>query len=181
MADFEKHVAQRGDRRLFPVRVLDSILDDHVLLLEHVDAKPLSQMLLGASRARGGRVTASLSETMHRAGVLLRNFHEQPSSPNRQARGTTKDDFLAWIDMAGRLASQHPYGERVFQAHGPRLMELADQLLPTDLPIAPIHDDFAPRNVLVDPSQRVGIIDALEQWQISSDYLRTVFPTECTA
>ena len=161
---FARHVDQQDDPRFFAVRVLDSLLDDQVLLMEKADARPLSQLLKSASRLHVGKASTELLEAHRAAGNCLRMFHAMPAGHLRHDRGTTKQEFLDWLDAGEQYVQHDPFSREFFLRICPEVYRAARQLLPDQLPSGPLHDDFAPRNVLVDDAGRVALIDMLEEW-----------------
>jgi Ser/Thr protein kinase RdoA (MazF antagonist) len=159
-----RHVDRLDDPRLFAVRVLDSLLDDQVLLMEKATARSLSHLLKSASRLHGGKPSPGLLEACRRAGSGLRIFHAMPVGRQRHDRGTTRQDFLAWLEANDQFVQHDPFSREFFHRICPEVRSAAGQLLPDQLPSGPLHDDFAPRNVLVDAAGRVALIDMLEEW-----------------
>jgi hypothetical protein len=160
----ERHFQRLNDSRLFTVRVLDSLFEGRGLLLEKVDAQPLTHLLKSASRLGRWHASPRLLDAVHSAGVCLRSFHQLPIAQRRKERGVTKHDFLAWVDAGQEFLAADSFSRSFFQVVGPRLRDAAEHILPDQLPIGPVHDDFAPRNVLLAADGRVAVIDMLEQW-----------------
>lgn len=164
LTSLSDHLADNGDSRFFSVRVLDSILEDRVLLLEFVDARSLARMLPSASRLGRNRNRPALREAIHRTGACLKAFHAMETGPQRRLRGAAKEEFLEWVEAGRELVESHAFSRNFFRAACPRLLALAERWLPETLPIGPVHDDFAPRNVLVNACGQVALIDMLEEW-----------------
>lgn len=164
LTSLSDHLVAHGDPRFFSVRVLDSIFQDRVLLLEFVDAHSLARMLPAASRIGRNRNRPALREAIHRTGACLKAFHAMETGTERRPRGAAKGDFMEWVEAGQELVENHSFSRDYFRAACPRLLALAEQKLPEDLPIGPVHDDFAPRNVLVNPLGQVALIDMLQEW-----------------
>ena len=99
---------------------------------------------------------------MEAAGRWLRVLHES-AVDDRPARQQTRQEivdlFLALgTYLAPRMRSHDVEG---FVEAG---IEAASTL-PDQLPLVVSHGDFAPRNILVDRSGRIAVIDLLARWQ----------------
>lgn len=164
LSAFARRVASARDDRFFAVRVLDSILDDQALILEFAAARPLTTLVKSAARRSANASLPELMDATTRTGACLRLFHGMEVGGQRQIRGATKDEFLAWVDATESFVGGDESTRSFFRRMTNRMHRLVEELLPHELPAGPLHDDFAPRNVLVDAEGRVAIIDMLEEW-----------------
>ena len=164
LSDFQQAVDLRADPRLFAVPVLDSILDDRALLMERVAAMPLTRLLRSASRVGQSRPSPELLRTIENAGAAISVLHQMPAGGMRSIRGASRDEFLDWVEAAEEFFVADPAAYRFYRAAARRLRDIALEVLSDKLVSGPLHNDFAPRNVLVDGSGRVALIDMLDEW-----------------
>jgi aminoglycoside phosphotransferase (APT) family kinase protein len=161
---YAQQVAAEPDSRIFAVRVLASLCHDQVLLMERVSCAPLTKFLVSASRLGRARCSAQLLLLMEHAGAALRAVHRMPPGAMRRIRGATRADFLAWLDVTGEFFREDVSAYNSYRRFAARMRRAAGQLLDETLPCGPQHNDFAPRNVLVDEENRVAVIDMLDEW-----------------
>lgn len=149
------------------VRPLEHLVDEDAILMEYVDGRTLRR-LVAAHRRVSRRSTASDGlppSVWERTGRWLRVFHDQVSCEGlatRQAgREAVVDRFVAYQDYLGDHLRH-----RAFPDLGTAGAALAADVLPSRLPVAVGHGDFAPRNVLLAPAGSLAVFDPLPRWAV---------------
>lgn len=167
-----------GDPRFGAVRALDLVPGSAVVVLEHVAAPTLRQVLLGHSRLARTATDRRLRRTdpacWSNTGAWLARFHgAEPGTfgyeiPEVSGFATT-ERCATRADVLGRFSSYAGYlGERVgprAAAIANRARDLAADTFPERLPTALSHGDFTPRNVFVEPGGRVSVFDPMPRWR----------------
>jgi aminoglycoside phosphotransferase (APT) family kinase protein len=156
----EARLEEVGDPMLAAVRPLGLLPESSAVVMEAFEGEPLHRHLMRGPFQRGA---ARRPTTLARAaGRWLRVLHDTPPSTQdvRQA---------APSDLAAAFAS---YGSFLSAARGSNDLDPlvavgieAVSRLPDPLPLAITHGDFAPRNILVDATGRLAVIDLLGRWQ----------------
>jgi Phosphotransferase enzyme family len=157
-----------GDPRFGAVRPL-AYLDAHnTILMEFVSGPTARDLILRSSRLRPARYRphdVTPGELLPRVGGWLRRLHDGvPAGPYPARQATGRDvvaHFSALEEHLGRRL-----GRRFADLAGAGSELAADVLPPGALSLSPGHGDFAPRNVLVDHSGRLVVIDPLFRWAV---------------
>jgi Ser/Thr protein kinase RdoA (MazF antagonist) len=151
----------RGDARYRALRVYDFIPERQAIVMELADGPTLREKVLGASFPW---VRPRLDRAFENAGAWLRAFHAL-REPAGEPRHTTAISFIEVVgDLAGHLGDtlDEP---AFFRQVAVRLTERARVVLPAQLPLGLGHGDYAARNVLVGPNDRVTVIDIAANWR----------------
>ncbi len=156
----EARLAEVGDPGFRAVRALGILPESTALVMEAFDGKPLHAFLV----RRPFRAHAALRPmTLARAaGRWLRILHDTPTSTQVVRQGTRQDVVDAFTEFGSYLAAETDASnlQEVIEAG-----VAAARRLPDPLPTVITHGDFAPRNILVDKSGRLAVIDLLARWQ----------------
>ena len=153
------------DRRFGAVRALDLLGDCPVLVLEHVNAPTLRQVLLSRSRLGVGdrRLRRTDSAAHRNAGAWLAHFHRTAGPLATDERVGGRDELLEHVAAFGDyLVDAGTTGVKDIVR---RSAATVAALLPARLPLMVSHGDFAPRNVFVDPDGRVSVFDPMPRWR----------------
>lgn len=164
MSKIESHFADRSDLGVFTVPVLDSLMDNRVLVLERADAVSLSKWVR-RSAVPNPASRRKLLQAIENSARWLREFHSLDPDPTSSARGTTRSEFQSWSGLVCGRMETNGFNRDLISKLRARLRNAADQHLPADLPVRTLHDDFAPRNVLVDSNGLVAGIDLTMEWK----------------
>jgi aminoglycoside phosphotransferase (APT) family kinase protein len=128
--------------------------------MEAFDGRPLQRVLV---RGRFHREPALRSASLvAAAGRWLRVLHDTPVD-GRPARQQTRQEIVDAFTALGAYLAPRMTAHDVDAYVGAGVA--AASILPDRLPMVVSHGDFAPRNILVDGSGRVAVIDLLARWQ----------------
>ena len=157
------HFQKLDDPRFGSVRPLHFDPQTGSIAMQRVIATELKYLL--ARRWIGSLVGRQLpAEIFHNTGAWLAAFHQMKWPPHARERFARRDEWVASIEeLAEFLIEQQ--GEAIFlRALAQRAGELARRFLPPTLPTALAHSDFAPRNILVGPVERITVLDTPARW-----------------
>lgn len=154
-----------ASEQLRAVRPLEHLPDEAGVVMEYVDATPGSRVLTSASRLLRYRRPdgAPSAEAMFRnAGTWLREFHAGTDDyrPSTRPGDDPAELFAKFEDYLGAWVG--PGAARLAGAAG----RVVPDILPDRPPTAVGHGDFAVRNLLVESSGRVCVIDAMPRWRV---------------
>ena len=156
-------LAEVGDPGFQAVRALAILPESTALVMEAFDGEPLHRFLV----RRSLRSDPALRPTTlaRAAGRWLRILHDTPTSGQVVRQGTREEVVDAFAAFGSFLAAETDASQldAVIEAG-----VAAARRLPDPLPTVITHGDFAPRNILVDKSGRLAVIDLLARWQAPS-------------
>lgn len=156
----DSHFVALRDPRIGNVPVLDRIEGIHAIVFERVAGDPLTGILDRHHRLRVRRSSDRIMRIVRHAGAWLAAFHSV-EVPHSQVHRATRDEFVAAVErycahLAGALDAT-----RRFRAIEAAVTRTAEGAMPSSLPIAVAHSDYAKRNLLVQADERVVAIDTL--------------------
>jgi aminoglycoside phosphotransferase (APT) family kinase protein len=155
----EARLTEAGDPGFQAVRPLGILPESDALVMEAFDGEPLHRFLL-----RGPFRRISPQTLARAAGQWLRILHGTPPSTQGVRLGTREEVVDTFASFGSYLAAKS------VSPHLDEVVEVgiaAARQLPDPLPIVMVHGDFAPRNILVDRSGRIAVIDLLLRWRAS--------------
>lgn len=145
-------VADAHDPGFFAVTVAESMPDEGVLLLDHVDRPTLSACIAGeADIDRQSVVTACRN-----AGRWLRRFHAIEPPEHTKTGTDTNAALCAMVDEFARYLRSTP-GAGWSKAMDALLERVKPALQPTTFGVG--HGDFAAHNVFVGNDGSIGVFD----------------------
>lgn len=162
----ETHFSSQDPARFGVIHVLD-VLPEHqtILMLESPDTG-LHPIIMSQSRLRSRSKPADLDRVLENAGAWLRHFDRLPPDASVDQRYDKREDFLLSVKTLTSFLSERTHDQRYFDRLAHQISEEAARTLPTTLPSARLHGDFAARNILVGPNGRVTLIDTLARWHV---------------
>ncbi len=161
MCAIERHVTGLGDSRFGAVRVLDQWFDGWAIVMEHMPHASLATRL---RKCRRGRIASpDLAPAFHNAGAWLAEFHRMQPPAHTANAVMTRDSFVDEIRTICELIGSISKHAARFGNINSNVAEKARSILPAELPVGVAHDDYAPRNVLVGPRDKVFVIDTLAE------------------
>jgi aminoglycoside phosphotransferase (APT) family kinase protein len=160
LRSIDARLADLGDPRFAAVRPLGILPLSSALVMEAFAGQPLHRLLVRGSFGRAAELRPS--SLARAAGRWLRILHDTPTSTQPIRQGTRQELVDAFTAFGAYLAEAR--GSRdlgpVIEAGIGAVGQLSDRL-----PTVISHGDFAPRNILVDGSGRLAVIDLLARWQ----------------
>ena len=156
------------DPRFDTVRPLAELSEHSTILMDFHHALTLHRVLTGQSRLsrirHPFRARLAVPDVWSDAGGWLRRFHDGSPSEGLAVRQHTRESVLE------RFAAYSSYfGVRAMadaQSVAREGEALAAVTIPEELPMAVGHGDYAPRNLFVDRSARVTVIDPMPRWVV---------------
>ncbi len=139
------------------VPVLDFLTAHSALVMEHVDAPTLAELL----RRKGKQ---QLECVFANVGLWLRTFHGI-SIKHSTDLGECNNDIRAHLKRYTEFLGRHLNQRDWFRDVCVRLVEESRQLVETELPLRTCHGDFAPQNIFVGDNAEISTIDTLAFWQ----------------
>lgn len=163
----ERHIEKIGDPRLGAIRPLELWRNPNSVVMEQNCGTSLRRFHAAVRRFRIGPagIPFSPDEAIQNAGIWLREYHRLAPLPQTSDRIATRHDFLdALAAQIGYLIDQG--AKRTFLCSVRAEMERhALRALPAQLELATSHGDYAPRNLLIGPRNRVTVLDTLARWR----------------
>jgi aminoglycoside phosphotransferase (APT) family kinase protein len=156
----EARLTEVGDPGFEAVRALGILPESTALVMEEFDGQPLHRFLV--RRPFRSKPALRPSTLARAAGKWLRILHDTPTSNQVVRQGTRREIVDAFVEFGSFLAAETDASdlEAIIEAG----VEAAGRL-PDPLPTVITHGDFAPRNILVDGSGHLAVIDLLARWQ----------------
>lgn len=154
------HFATLADERLGHAPILDRIGENGAIVMEEVAGTQMSRLFLGHNRLRPQQSPDALLSAAHRAGAWLREFHSVPVAPTVIDR-SDRNEFVDLVAVYCSYIDMRLKKPAYLSALSSSVRNAAERVLPYDLPVALAHGDFAMRNVIVQRSGRVLVLDTL--------------------
>ena len=159
-----QHLEPRGDSRFGTVPVVDLFEDGTTLVMERLPHPPLRSLLLHDGWRPGSHASERLLRASRHAGAWLRAFHALPRLPHTELRRTRRGEFVESLDEFTRFLILAGVDEAFLVDVVARTRRAAERVLPEELLCGMGHGDFAPRNILVGPGERVFVVDTPGRW-----------------
>jgi hypothetical protein len=156
-----------GEGAFGSVRPLEHLAAENTVLMEHVDAPTLRDVLARASRfsPRTWRRARGQEDTWNRAGAWLRTFQDQMHGDDLPARQGTREEVVERFEAFGEFLTSR-LGARAVGDAAQAGAQLAADVLPRRLSLVVGHGDYAPRNVFVLGDGRLVVFDPLPRWRV---------------
>jgi aminoglycoside phosphotransferase (APT) family kinase protein len=163
----EQHFDGLDDARFGAVRMLDFLSADHAVVMEETRGRSLTSLAADANRLRRPLGSRRLESAFGNTGAWLRSYHDLPALAHTRVRSATRKEFVTSVQGLTRfLVSAHPTAQLVLDRVTSQIEALASAWLSPTLPLGTGHGDLAPRNVIVDPSGRVTVLDTRAAWRV---------------
>lgn len=157
-----------ADPHFAAIRPLDHLVDENTILMSYVDASNLRDLMVRRGRLSPRRTRAgsrSRSDVWRHVGAWLRRFQEHMPTAGLPPRQDDRADVVRQFASYGEFLAR-TLGERAIADIGQRGAELAADVLPSQLPVAVGHGDYAPRNVLLADDGRLTVFDPMPRWVV---------------
>ena len=165
LSAIERHFGALGDPRFGAVRVLDFLPDAHAIVMERAAETSLKTLLARSNRVQRPFLRIDVEGRLRNAGAWLRAYHALPPLAHTGERSGTRADLIAMIERFGDYLARTHQDREYFERVAARACVAARAALPERLKTAMSHGDFAPRNILVGPGDRVTVFDTLGGWR----------------
>jgi aminoglycoside phosphotransferase (APT) family kinase protein len=154
-----RRFADLDDPGLGAVRPLGILPVSGALAMEAYDGRPLHQTLIPGFVRQSAELRAP--RLVRRAGHWLRAFHDLPPD-DRPVRQGTRSEVAAAFEAVGAFLAEHGAASDIDDVVRTGIRSVSR--LPEPPPLAVCHGDFAPRNILIDATGRVAVIDISVRW-----------------
>lgn len=152
------------DPRFAAIRPLDFISEHLGIVMEEVDEPSLRSLFAKASRLQPWMSAGNLYECFRHAGAWLRAFHALPRPEHALERDTQPRDYFATVEKLTSFLAETMGEKDFFAALCREATNAALHALPEHIPLGLTHGDYALRNLLIGPNQRVRAIDTQAKW-----------------
>jgi aminoglycoside phosphotransferase (APT) family kinase protein len=155
-----RHFDDLGDPHLGGPPILDHVPANGALIFERVAGTSANRLVRRNLRYSIRGQQALLLEASHRAGRWLSEFH-RVDVPRIIVDRSLRSDFLSDFDRYVHHLESNGRLDAMSRSRVAAVRARAEGVLPAELPLGLAHGDFAWRNVLIDSSGRVVVIDTL--------------------
>lgn len=152
------------DARFAAIRALDFIAPHSGVVMEAAQEPSLRWLFAKASRLQPWASPNNLYECFRNAGAWLRAFHAMPRREAATERDVHAQDYFSAIERFTRFLSDTLREQEFFENLAQAANGSARAILPERLPLGLTHGDYALRNLLVGPKQRIRAIDTQAKW-----------------
>ncbi|NUO79809.1 aminoglycoside phosphotransferase family protein [candidate division KSB1 bacterium] len=152
------------DARFAAIRPLDFIANQLGIVMEEVDEPSLRWLFAKASRLQPWANPGNLYECFRNAGAWLRAFHALPRRAQAVERDAHAQDYFFAIEKFTAFLAETVREKEFFEGLAHTASRIARGILPERLPLGITHGDYALRNLLIGPRQRVRAIDTQAKW-----------------
>lgn len=164
LADIHAHFNRLGDARFAAVRPLDFVAEVLGIVMEEVNYPTLRSKFSKTSRLQPWERSPEFFIPFRHAGSWLRAFHALDRGEHATPREVDRDAFLTVLNGLAEILSSAIGNQSFFQKLTARLQQEALQILPAQMPLGLTHGDYALRNLLVAPGNRVLALDTQARW-----------------
>lgn len=164
LVDIHAHFNRLGDTRFGAVRPLDFVAEVLGIVMEEVSYPTLRSKFSRTSRLQPWQRTNESFIPFRHAGGWLRTFHALDRGEHATPRDVDRDAFLTVLNGLAEILSSAIGDQSFFQKLTTRLHQEALQVLPVQMPLGLTHGDYALRNLLVAPGNRVLALDTQARW-----------------
>lgn len=161
-------MSEPGHAAYAAIRPRAHLEDVDTILMDYVDAATLRDVLLAQSRLPGrrpGSGAAATDASWRHVGAWLRGYQQAIPAEDLPARQSTRDEVVERFTAFDAFLVER-LGRRTVGDGARKGADLAARVLPTAVPMAVGHGDFAPRNVFVLPDDRIAVFDPLPRWSV---------------
>jgi hypothetical protein len=161
LRSIEEHFTQLGDERFGAVRALELVPPDDLIVMEKYEAANLRRLLFAPKLSRVRQLPAGAGPLCRTVGQWLREFHQIPPSPWVTEIPGQRSYYEAGLAQCAEFMARTTGRIRYFEDVQRRLSQLMATQVPTTLPVAVLHGDFAPRNVFVKRTGTISVCDTM--------------------
>jgi aminoglycoside phosphotransferase (APT) family kinase protein len=163
LSAIHNYFSSLNDPRFGTIRVLDCLPDHGAIVMEEVKDPSLRQFFMKASRLRFSPASIELDTMFRNAGAWLRAYDalkKEDAEIHHDKRADFIESIIAFTDFLASILSD----EKSFKHIASKTVANALDELPESLPLGLRHGDFAMRNILIGPNNRVTVLDTMAAW-----------------
>jgi hypothetical protein len=165
LSSIYEYFSSLEDKQLKAICVLDYLPQHQAILVEASKDLNLRELFLKTSRFYLAFPHPKLDFVFQNAGKWLRYYHAMPKEDHVEIRHAYRHEYVEAIARLTEFLSTAMGDKPFFNKITSTLEVHAHKILPDLLPLGLGHGDFAMRNILVDSSARVTVIDTLARWR----------------
>ncbi len=152
-------------KELGSIRVLDYLPDFQAIIMEESSDRNLRDLVLKESRLRTSSTQMKLLPVFRNVGMWLRVYHTMPKTEQVQVRHDHREEFIEGILKLTGFLTERLGDKSFFESLASTLTHQVHKILPEHLPLGLGHGDYALRNILVSPTERVTVLDTFAKWR----------------
>jgi aminoglycoside phosphotransferase (APT) family kinase protein len=161
----QTHFSAKPDRRFGVVKVFDLLPESQAMVMQWVNQPSLRSLLYKTHRLSSAQRARDLEDAFRHAGAWLRRHHELPPLPHSETRNKSRDAYLQALEKFVAYLFDHLSDRDGIRRMHQKLIALTHDHIPETVPTGQVHGDFAPRNILVDQTNRVTVFDTLGRFE----------------
>lgn len=163
LSSIHQFITALDQDRFGAVRVLDFLPAQRAIITEKVVHPGLKSLFVKANRLEWLGQQQNLKASFSNAGAWLRAFHSMPRGATLQ-RGEDREQFVDSINRLTDFLGKALHKPSMFADIAAEAGRKARQVLPQRLHCGRKHGDYAMRNILVGPDNRIVVLDTLAYW-----------------
>ena len=152
-------------KELGTIRVLDYLPESQAIVMEASSDPKLRDLVFKENRLRMQLGKSKLLPAFENVGTWLRIYHTMPKKAQVQVRHAHREDLVKSILKLTDFLAERLADKSYFDRLALELTRLAQEILSETLPLGLGHGDYALRNILVNPSGRVTVLDTFAKWR----------------
>jgi hypothetical protein len=152
------------DARFAAIRPLDFIAAHSGVVMEEAQEPSLRALFAKASRLQPWARSHNLDQCFRNAGCWLRAFHALPRREHATPRDVNAQDYFFAVEKFTGFLAEALREPEFFRELGRTTIAAGRGILPERLPVGLTHGDYALRNLLIGPNDRVRALDTQAKW-----------------
>lgn len=165
LESIETHFENLDPARFGVVSILDLLESPYVVVMEKCKEGDLKSLMKRATRFHNPSSSQSLCNALANTGAWLREFHLLEDLEHTDVRHAERPSFVDAVERFSDGLIQQLGRHSYFEGLCRKLVRSAERHLPDKIPLAVVHGDFAPRNILVDDASQVTVFDTQRRWR----------------
>lgn len=146
------------------IRVLDYLPSRNAVLTEGSRDAKLRQLFWRRNGSYSLVPNPTLATVFQNVGTWLNLYHKMPKE-DVTVRYACPEDYIKTILELKEFLIRTLGDESFFNQASTAIVDKAQQILPSTLPLGLAHGDFAQRNILIGPNARVTVLDTFAHWR----------------
>lgn len=146
------------------IRVLDYLPKNGAILTEGSRDAKLRQLFWRKNGSYSLLPNRELATVFHNVGSWLNLYHKMPKE-DANVRYACREDYTKTILEFKEFLIRALGDDHFFNQTSAVIIDKAQQVLPSAIPLGLAHGDFAQRNILIGPNARVTVLDTFAHWR----------------